>query len=240
VKGPDGGVLQEGSQSTETEYVTVHKVLEADAEGHATKWRVHVKEWKQSEGAGTDTSLQGALLEVTGRMKTQKWTLLSNDVTPSPAGKVWLDDEFGPEDHDEEETTRMFLPAGPVAVGEAWRGDAKGLVTFVSEGLTVDAERATLDVKLVKVEDGRATLAIESKMPVTGAGGVTLPEPGTFSIGTEVSIALEGRVGAESGRTKIEFDLTTNDRGRTTSLRVDVENSRETTLGGEVPEPPGK
>jgi hypothetical protein len=242
VKGPDGSVMQDQEQRHETKYVVVQKVLEADDEGHITKSRVLVKEWRRTSGETEDTSLTGALVEVTGRGKARTWTVLAPAKAPEGQAKQWLDGEYGSKTMDEEVARRAMLPKTPIAVGGTWEADVGPLADAVSENLPVDRSKAKMTGALDAVEGGVARITLQGSLPLTGlpTPGGTLPftEGGEFKLVVTASQPLEGRVAGSTSKGEQSLQGVADAGGAAVTLDVRVEQEEVQTMGGEVPEPP--
>jgi hypothetical protein len=244
VKTPDGNVVQENEKKSEVTFVAVQKVLEADAEGRIAKSRAHVKEWKHVEGEETDTSLQGAIVEVTGRGKDRTWKVLAPATATTTAAKAWLDGKYGSKGVDDEVLSKAMMPKAPLGVGDTWTGDVGPLADALSANLPVDRTKATVTGTLVGVEGGVAQIRIEAMLPLTGlpmpgGGGSPAPfsEGGVFKIVMEGTHPLTGRVAGTTHQANQTLNGVANTSGVNVSVDIRAEQAETATIGGEVPEP---
>ena len=244
IKGPDGTVNEQASKAQDelVELTVVMKVAEVNGEGEFTKALLYFSKWSRKEADAEDTSLAGKHVEITGAGKAREAKILGGGEVSEKAAK-WLKAEFAK--GDKEAGGEAFAPDRPLAVGETWTPDAAAIEKmFGGDGqMKFVHEQSTVTGTLVAVEGDLATLHIDIDLqagPMEGPmGPMEWQEGGKFSMKVDGKKALTATNHNETGRMTGTFKGTMAPGPVTVEIDLTIDNSMETTSGGEMPPLPG-
>jgi hypothetical protein len=149
-----------------------------------------------------------------------------------------LDKEFNKKTDTDEE---VFLPKGPVKVGESWKVDVVELAKELSaEGMAVDPAKSSATARLVRAyakNDHRfGVIEVKVELTVTkiGGGGMQIPLKGGSKM--DIAIVLDGCIdGSEaSGESKMTLTGTLSGEVNGVTLKVALQ-AENTGSSVEVP-----
>lgn len=135
-----------------------------------------------------------------------------------------LDDEFN---RPNEPTTKDFLPGKPVKPGDSWTIDpAKFVKSLAEEKLNIDAEKAAVSGKLLKVyeKDGKTFGVIEMALvlPLKDLGKDGPPlKRGAFTAKATADVCIDGTDPTENTKALLGFDVLVETKEFTLSLKTD-------------------
>lgn len=223
--------------------VAIEACLETDADGHRTRTRVWFPTWSFDTGTTKDESLQGAVVEVTGRGKERKQTLVGAPMAPSKPAAAWLARTYGAGRPDGEGVRRAWLPKVAVAVGDEWGADLGAVLDGLWGAEQIDRSKATSSAKLSKVDGGRAEILCVAALPVAalpgGKGGKAVPwsKGGTYAVKGTLSVGVEGRIvdSVFATSTTLEGEATSGDQ--VVAVLHKVDRRVDVTVGGEMLDP---
>lgn len=223
--------------------VAVERCEETDLEGNKTRSLVHLATWAFDNGTTKDESLQGALVEVTGRGTSRSHRLVGARTAPSKPAAAWLAREFGPGKAGEEAARRAWLPKVPVSVGDEWGADLPALLEGLTGADKLDRARAKGTARLVSVEGGVAKMALSASLPLTafpaGKSGAPMPwtKGGAYAWKGTLAVGLEGRLPATRLETSGTLEGEAGGEGKTVAILFKLDRVVERSVGGAFPDP---
>jgi hypothetical protein len=226
-----------------TQTLMVEKCLETDAPGHKTRSLVWFSSWAVDNGTTKDDSLEGALVEVSGRGKDRAWKLVGATKTPSKPAMTWLARQLGGGLVDGDATRRPWLPKVAVAVGDEWGADLASVLEGVRGADKLDRTKATSSAKLAKVEKGRASIACAASLPLTalpaGKDGKSTPwtKGGVYVLKGTLGVDVGGRLVESTFESSRTLDGEAEADGRAVAVTWKVDRKLEVRVGGEMVDP---
>lgn len=245
VKAPDGTVLQDQQSDESVSYEAVLECRAVDAAGKYTDALVWFKSWERTVGGQKDSSLTGVHVALIGPPSARTAKVLTPGATVSPAATAWLDEEHGKGAAKSAQNEHLFLPPGPIAVGQSW-SPAFELVqkTFGSNGLQFDEAKSSAKLTLKAVEGEVATLGIDFKLQTVGlpAGGTAVPwtEGGVLALEASGRKPLAAGLHAGGGTMSVTFKGSAAvEGGVVVTIDVSQQGTDVIQAGGEMPPVPG-
>lgn len=225
----------------------VQRCLETDDNDALRRSLVYVASWLDREGSIGDRSLEHAFVETS----PTGWSLVSNDVRPSPKAREWLDSQFGPASRHEAAAAGFWAPH-PLAVGEGWDAPSAEMVRQMlgAPDLALPGNAADVHILLAGVSSTPHGVSVHVTetldAPVTSGPAASGAHGPRYAAGTRVSMRGEctfvpGRAQRSSDKTfGGESTLVLVDAGN--EIRAVIKSSERSTSasGGEMPEPPPK
>jgi hypothetical protein len=116
-----GEILEEQTVDVKTTSRHVREVLEA-TDGNVTKARVKVETWKVGPPEGKqDTCLEGKTILVIGTGTEASWRCEDADAELTEEAKKWIESRLVQRTRrEDDDATRTFLPASPLAPVSSW------------------------------------------------------------------------------------------------------------------------
>ena len=239
VKGPDGAVVQEKTDTRTTTSQLVVKTVEVDDKGQPTKSRLYFVNWNMEGGETKDDSLAGVQIEVTGQGKDRAWKVLTPGKTASDGAKAWLDQAYGPKPDTGEAMKAALAPKKEVAVGESWAPDLEELGKAFSEHMKVDTAKSSGKVTLTSVEGEMAHLAIELSLLTTSiispAGELPWKEGGEMKLKMELVTPIDGTNLEGTYEAGMTLKGIAEVEGANVTLEITNEGQGASKRGGEIP-----
>lgn len=135
-----------------------------------------------------------------------------------------LEDEFNKPD---EPTTKDFLPGKPVKPGDSWKIDtAKAVKSLSRDQMTVDAAKATMTGKLVKVyqKGGKqfGVLELVLEFPLKDLGKDAPPlKSGALKMALTADVCIDGTDPSEDTKSRLGFDVVIDTKEFTLTVKSD-------------------
>jgi hypothetical protein len=229
--------LQDKTEDTATDVEWVTRCDEADASGKLLKAVVHVVSWSWSKtGEEKDTSLKGAVIDVTGGT-SRSWKA-RGDAKVGEGAKAWLDQTFGEKSHDD----NALDPTGPLAPGESWTIDmAKAAQRLGGGGLEIDVAKSSGKGTLERYEGSNAVLSIALEMATKGlplGPGQTAAwtEGGVLQLDVDMTVPVDGSMAGRTGASKFSMKGKAEAQGANVALDVAGASTISSKAGGSIPE----
>lgn len=235
--------MQDKQDTTKETSEVVERVDSVDDAGQSTKSTLFVKTWRLEKGTDVDTSLTGALVELSGKKGERTWRILHGPGTPSDAAKAWLDEEWGQGKKADNAMGKAMTPSKPVAVGESWEPDIAVVAKELGSKFTVDTSKSKAKLTLDKVENGvqHVTVAIELLTTALQSpqGEMAWKEGGLLSFTGKMSKSVSANA---PKRAAMDFGLvgTAESGPALVTLDIQVKKVGELRAGGEIPALPIK
>jgi hypothetical protein len=235
--------VQDKQETSKESSRVVERVESVDDAGQSTRSTLFVKAWRIESGEKVDTSLEGALVEVTGKKGARSWKILHAPGTPSDRAKAWLDEEWGKGKKGDNTMGKAMTPSKPVAVGESWEPDIEIVAKELGEKFTVDTSKSKARLTLDKVENGVQHVSVAFELHTTGVqspqGEMTWKEGGLLSFTGKMSKSATANT---PKRAAMDFGIvgTAESGPAVVKLDIQVKKVGELTAGGEIPALPVK
>jgi hypothetical protein len=216
VKGPDGKVLNEGTEKSGEVSRYTEEILEKEGDKKATKLRrVYEKAQVTEKGKTSTLPYEGKTVLIEKKGDKYVFSVDGKELTGDDARM--LAKEFK-DKKDDKDFEALMLPGKPVAVNDTWKIDAAVFAKDLAKegGFGIDLDKATAAGKLLRAykKDGRQYGVIEVKMTFPmqslGEGAKKLIfQPGAvFQLTFLLDLCIDGSL--SSGTARTDFTLMGN------------------------------
>jgi hypothetical protein len=161
----------------------LEKAIEVDTAGAKTRSLVVVTAFLAKDGVLSDTSLEGALLDVKGAGKDRTVTVVTSKGELGKVASSWMQRRYGGGRQDPGASKAYWLPKVPVAIGDTWTADLASFFEANSVGARLDRSRTTSSATLTAVAKGHATIACEASLALATFPGGKGGKPWTWASG---------------------------------------------------------
>lgn len=228
----------------------LERCTEVDAKGRRLRTAVYVAAFSAEDGPTKDTSLEGAVLEVTGTGKDRAARVVSSKEELSKTAKAFLSRRYGGGRPDPDSARSYWLPKSPVGVGDMWSADIGAFLEATESGTALDRTKTATSCTLASVEKGIATVTCSGRLALASfpakAKGKPVPwkSGGIQNVQGTIAMTVEGRLVPSSLSFATNLVGEAELGGKTVSFRFKTDRTIEEAVGGawpatvKLPEPP--
>lgn len=219
----------------------IERCVAIDAQSNRVRTLVYVVAWTAKDGAFHDTSLAGALLEVTGLGKDRVAHVVSSTQDLSKSASAWLSRRYGGGRPEPSAARAYWLPKAPVAVGDTWSADLSAFLDGTAAGARLDKSKTTSTCTLTSVAKSLALVTCQGGLALASFPGNEKGKPipwksgGTLLVTGTITVGLEGRVASATLALAQSLEGEAEMRGRTVKLTMTKNHRIEEVVGGEWP-----
>ena len=237
----DGKAVGKPASEIVVEARLIERCLAIDAAGNRVRTLVYVVSWSAADGTAKDTSLAGAVLDVTGSGRTRVARVASSREDLTKSASAWLGRRYGGGRPDPASARAYWLPKAPVAVGDVWSADLSAFLDAMAAGTRLDRSKTTSTCTLTSVEKSVALVTCEGSLPLASfpgkEAGKVIPwkSGGTQLVKGTISIGLGGRVAPFKGVFASSLAGEAEMGGKSVSLVMKKDQRIDIVVGGEWP-----
>jgi hypothetical protein len=232
VTDPDGKVINNNKEESETDEVYTEKVLEKGDKVSKKFQRTYEKATRTVGDKKSDLPYQGRTIVF--ELKDGKYEATAEGTPALPA--MVLEGLAKKENTDPQAADEAILPKKAVKVGDKWAVDIKAMAKALANegGLEVDADKSKGDVTLTKAytKDGAqyGVLDITMKLAIKSVGGLKFDTPATGDLTIKLDVAIDGKspAGTETSKNNFKGMAVMEQMGKkfTIDLSVDTDGTK--------------